>query len=191
MPEQSFNGVRAALLGSLFLAILSTMGDWIWAQWIPAGKMIHGVVHGAVIFAALGLVLALAAGGRGAARTGGAVGRAVLAELVLGVAISASFYPLYRWVGLASLFITWMALWLGTAMVARWLDADRRSISQALARGSIAAVLSGLAFWAVSGIWTNPASDGPNLAWHLLCWFVAFLPGFAALLVSRRPRMAG
>ncbi len=180
MSGSSFSGVRAALIGSLFLAILSTIGDWIWAQWIPAGKMIHGVVHGAVIFAALGLVLALSSNVRGL------MGRAVGAELVLGIAISASFYPLYRWVGLASLFITWMALWLGTALVARWLRAGAHSVVHALIRGTVAAVLSGLAFWAVSGIWTRPDPDGPNLAWHLLCWFFAFLPGFAALLVSRR-----
>jgi hypothetical protein len=147
--------------------------------------MIHGVVHGAVIFAAIGLVLGLAARARQGTRSA-LVGRAVTAELALGVAISASFYPLYRWVGLASLFITWMALWLGTARVERWLGAGVRSSGQALARGSIAAVLSGLAFWAVSGIWTEPAPDGPNLVWHLLCWLIAFVPGFAALLVDRR-----
>ena len=53
-------------------------------------------------------------------------------------------------------------------------------------RGVLAALTSGLAFYAISGIWTNPAPGGPNYAYNFLCWTIAFLPGFAALLVTGR-----
>lgn len=172
-------GMVPALLGAIFLAVLSTVGDLVWALWIPNGRMIHGVVHGAVIFLALGLVLGLAAGG------GRAIKRAMAVELVIGVLISASFYPLYPLIGRASLFVTWMALWIATALLDRTLRTPRSSLGNALARGTAAAVLSGLAFWAVSGIWTRPAPGGPNLAWHFLCWTIAFLPGFIALFLRR------
>ena len=178
-PQLGPFGWKAALLGSLLLAALSTVGDLVWALWIPNGRMIHGVVHGAIIFLALGLVLGLAAGG------GSAVRRAMSVELVIGVLISASFYPLYRLIGPASLFVTWMALWIATALLDRTLREPRPALGTALLRGTVAAVLSGLAFWAVSGIWTNPAPGGPNLAWHFLCWTFAFLPGFLALLLRR------
>jgi class 3 adenylate cyclase len=52
-----------------------------------------------------------------------------------------------------------------------------------------AALLSGAAFWAISGIWLEREPGGPNYAWNFLCWTFAYFPGFAALLVSRaRPR---
>lgn len=177
------DGWRPALLGALFLAFLSTLGDWIWDRWIPAGQVIHGVVHGAVIFAALGLVLGLAARHRG----GGArvVGRAVGGEVVLGILVSASFYPLYSGLGAAALFITWMGLWLGTAGIQRWVDPAPEGLPKTLLRGCAAAVVSGLAFWAVSGIWTAPPPGGPNLPWNFLCWTFAFAPGFLALFLRR------
>ena len=56
----------------------------------------------------------------------------------------------------------------------------------AAARGVIAAVLSGLAFYAISGIWTGPsAHEAPNVAVHFAAWTFAFLPGFLALFWRR------
>ncbi|MEO1370088.1 MAG: hypothetical protein AAFX50_23140, partial [Acidobacteriota bacterium] len=46
-----------------------------------------------------------------------------------------------------------------------------------------AAVGSGLAFWAISDIWTKAQPGGPNYLWHFACWSFAFFPGFAALLL--------
>jgi len=46
---------------------------------------------------------------------------------------------------------------------------------------------SGLAFWAVSGIWTRHDPGGPNYAYNFACWTLAFLPGFLALLLRDRP----
>jgi len=178
-----FEGFQASLLGALLLGLLSTLGDWIWALWIPAGKVIHGVVHGAVIFAAIGLVLSLEAQRRGGSP--GSTLRAVGSQIVLGVLVSASFYPLYSILGAAALLITWMGLWLGTAGIRRWIDPYPEGLGKTALRGFAAAILSGLAFWAVSGIWTNPPPTGPNLPWNFLCWTFAFLPGFLSLFFRK------
>ncbi|MCH9648907.1 MAG: hypothetical protein K0U98_11765 [Deltaproteobacteria bacterium] len=175
MKISTLTGVIPSLLGALFLAILSTFGDWIWEHFIPNGKMIHGVVHGAVIFAAIGLVLGWTAGNRSA------VVRGISLQSLIGIGISASFYPLYRLVGGVSLFLTWAALWLLTGLLYRHLAGAPWSRFEALARGGAAALLSGLAFWSISGIWTDPSPTGPNYLFHLLSWFWAFLPGFGAL----------
>jgi hypothetical protein len=55
-------------------------------------------------------------------------------------------------------------------------------------RGLGAAALSGVAFYGISGIWTNPAPGGPDYLRHFGSWTVAFLPGFAALLVEKGGR---
>lgn len=181
---RQLTGIVPALLGSLLLAAVSTFGDWVWAQWIPRGEMVHGVVHGAAIFAVIGLVL-----GRFIGRPGITL-RAVAVQMLIGALVAASFYPLYRWIGVAALVVTWMALWLLTAFHARHLADPRPPPAAAWVRGAVAAMLSGLAFWAISGIWTNPDPNGPNLAWFFLCWTFAFFPGFLALFVgrTRQPR---
>jgi hypothetical protein len=51
----------------------------------------------------------------------------------------------------------------------------------------LAAVGSGLAFWAISGIWTRHEAGGPRYAYNFACWTLAFLPGFLALLLRARP----
>ena len=45
---------------------------------------------------------------------------------------------------------------------------------------------TGLAFYAISGIWTRPSPDGPNYVRNFLSWTFAFLPGFAALFARYR-----
>jgi len=51
-------------------------------------------------------------------------------------------------------------------------------------RGAIAAVASGLAFYAISGIWRPFDPQGWDYLVHFAAWTVAYLPGFAALLVA-------
>lgn len=55
-----------------------------------------------------------------------------------------------------------------------------------LVRSALAAVGSGLGFYAISGIWFPFNPRGWDYAIHFVCWTVAYLPGFAALLL--RPR---
>jgi hypothetical protein len=58
-------------------------------------------------------------------------------------------------------------------------------LGRATIRGLGAAVLSGLAFYLISGIWTRHDPGGPNYAWNLVAWSFAFFPGFAVLFSSR------
>jgi hypothetical protein len=166
-----------ALAGAFALAALNTLGDFVWARFVAQHRTVFGLIHGTVLLLALGLFLGLL---RGRPAFGALLGAAV------GLLAALSFYALAPLFGYGAMFVCWMALWIGFALV----DGRLRGAVHArevLARGALAAVLSGAAFYAVSGIWTRPAPGGPNYAFHFLCWTIAFLPGTAALLLWERP----
>ena len=52
-------------------------------------------------------------------------------------------------------------------------------------QGVIAAIASGLGFYAISGIWRPFDPEGWDYLVHFGAWTIAYFPGFAALLVSR------
>lgn len=168
-----------AVVGALLLAALSTLGDFVWARFVTRHRTVFGLVHGTLLLLAVGLYLGLLRG---------RPARGALAGAGVGLLAAASFYALAPLLGWSALFVSWMALWIGFAV----LDASLRGgvpAREALLRGVLAAVGSGLAFYAISGIWTRPAPGGPNYPYHFLCWTIAFLPGFAALLLGdRTPR---
>ena len=168
-------GASASLAGALLLAALSTFGDFVWARYVPTHRAVFGLFHGTLLLLAQGLFLGLLRRRPAPGALGGAM---------VGLLAAASFYALAPLLGYAAMFASWMALWIGFA----FLDARLRGgvpWRESLTRGLLAAVGSGLAFYAISGIWTNPAPGGPRYAYHFLCWTIAFLPGFAALLLRR------
>ena len=172
-------GPAATLVGALLLGALNTFGDFVWARFVPAHRAAFGLAHGTLLLLALGLYLGVLRGraGRGALRGG-----------LVGLLAAALFYALSPWLGYAAMFPSWMALWMGFA----FLDARLRggvALREVLLRGGLGAVGSGLAFYAISGIWTDPAPGGPRYAYHFFCWTIAFLPGLAALLL-RTPASA-
>ena len=167
-------GLAAALLGAFLLGLLSTLGDFVWARFVPAHRAVYGLAHGTLLLGAMGLYL-------GALRRHPLGG--VLAGALVGLLAAASFYALAPLLGSAAMVASWAALWLGFALVDARLR-GRASAREWLLRGLAAAVGSGLAFWAISGIWTHPSPGGPRYAYNLLCWTLAFLPGFAALLLQ-------
>ncbi|MEM7587848.1 MAG: hypothetical protein AAF560_30950 [Acidobacteriota bacterium] len=174
------NGIVAALVGCGILAAVSTFGDWLWSRYIPDGAVLPGVIHGAVIFLVLALVLGKAAG------TPTAMRRLLPTLPVAGIVIAAIFYPIAYAIGyIGALLVTWVMMWLSTAGLQRWARDGDESVGLTLLRGVAAAIGSGLAFWAISGIWTQP-SPTVNYLWRFLNWAFAFLPGFLALLW--RPR---
>ena len=61
----------------------------------------------------------------------------------------------------------------------------RINLGAVASRGAIAAVASGLGFWAISGIWRPFNPQGWDYAVHFGAWTVAYFPGFAALLIAR------
>jgi hypothetical protein len=163
-----------AVLGALILAAVSTLGDFVWEALGLRHRVAYGLAHGAVICLAVGAIV-----GWRAQRA--AVGAA--AGMAIGVAAAGLFYLLAPMLRYNAMFPAWMFFWICFATLQVQLDRsmDYRS---AVVRGLIAAVLSGLAFYAISGIWTRPSPGGPNYIRHFLSWAFAFFPGFAALFVG-------
>ena len=142
-----------------------------------AGGVAYGAhVGGFVAGAVLALVLGWSAGSR---RTSSRL----LASLPpAGLLIAAAFYPIAGVTGyLTALLISWIAMWLALALLQGWARGGGETVIRAIGRGLLSAVASGLAFWSISGIWTDPQAT-PSYALRLLYWSWAFLPGFAVLL---------
>jgi hypothetical protein len=184
MKNNILAGGILAAAGAATLGAASTLGDWIWARYIPDGAVLPGVVHGFVFFALLAAVLAYA--------VGTALGwRRLLPSLPLaGLFLAASFYPIALALGyIAGLLVTWAAMWIVLSLLLRWALAGSETLRSALIRGVVAAAGSGLAFWAVSGIWTNPAAAADPLTLARFgAWTFAFTPGLLALMVGQEVR---
>jgi hypothetical protein len=179
-------GLVETIIGTLAIAAVSTAGDFIWATWISSHRAVYGFIHGALLFLAIGLFLGSLAG-RAAA---GAMAGACVGAFAAGV-----YYLLAPMLGFAAMIVAWMAVWVGLAVVYGWLNArldignrpglriDGRAV---VSRGVIAALASGLGFYAISGIWRPFDPTGWDYAVHFGAWILAYFPGFAALLVARR-----
>ena len=50
-------GIPASLGGAASIAAVSTLGDFLWANWIPGHRPLYGIIHGAVLFLCIGLFL--------------------------------------------------------------------------------------------------------------------------------------
>lgn len=169
-------GVAAAAT----LGVFSAIADWVWARYIPDGAVLPGVAHGVVVFVLLALVLGWAAS------TVGATTRLLATLPIAGLLIAAGFYPAAYALGyLGALIAAWIAMWLSLALLQSWARGGAESKARGLTRGLIAAAVSGLAFWAVSGMWTNPAAHA-NYLLRFFYWTFAFFPGFVALLYGHR-----
>jgi hypothetical protein len=168
-----------AFLGALVIAAVSTFGDFVWATWIPRHRPVFGLAHGLLLCAAIGLVLGVVRGRPLAGLLGGGA---------IGLGSAGGFYLFRPLVGYSAMFVLWMALWAAFGFLGgRWLG-SRQSTRESLIRGGLAAVGSGLAFYAISGIWSGFDPRTIDYARHFGCWTIAFLPGFLALLLdARRP----
>lgn len=156
------------------MAAVTTAGDYAWFQFGIRHTMIAGVIHGIVLLATLGAFLGSQSGRIAVGAAGG---------LVAGALGALAFYALARWLGFGAMFAAWSLVWIGLAAFdARVLRGE--SGSRWIIRGLIAAVAGGIAFYAVSGVWTQHA-ENPNYAWHFVAWLIAWWPGLAALTFGR------
>jgi hypothetical protein len=171
-------GLTGAALAALVLGAASTAGDMLWAGLSLRHRMVYGLLHGALICLAIGAFV-----GWPARR----VASGVAAGPLIGLLAAGVFYLLAPRLGYYAMFPAWMFFWICFALLQRWLRREP-AWAPALARGVAAAVVSGAAFYAISGIWTRPAPGGPNYLYHFAAWSFAFFPGFAALFVTPRPR---
>ena len=163
----------AAAIASIFLGAIATLGDFAWAYFKVGHRPLYGLIHGAAFCLAIGAAIGV--------RTGRLV-PASIAGPVIGVVAAAFFYLLAPLFQMSAMFPAWMLFWICFALLQRWLRDE--PLGRAVARGLAAAILSGLAVWAISGIWTDRAPGGPNYVRNFLSWTFAFFPGFAALFIA-------
>jgi hypothetical protein len=163
--------MQVALISALFVALIATLADWVWAAQLLRHRMWYGVVHGGGLCLAIGLALGVPV----RRPLTGAIG-----GIVAGVLGAASFYLLAPLMRYSAMFVAWCLLWIFIG----YLDGPvlrRTGLRPALVRGLAAAVLSGVAFYLVSGMWTRWNPGSINYVDHYVRWTIAFLPGFLAL----------
>jgi hypothetical protein len=168
-------GIRITIAGALITAGVSTLGDYLWANVLPHHRPVYGLAHGALLFLTVGGCLGLAGGRVMAGAAGGAL---------IGFSAAAGFYLLQRFIGYSGLFVMFVGLWLALGLLSGRVLQRRDAFGAIVIRSVLAAIGSGLGFWAISGIWFPFRPHGWDYAVHFASWTVAYLPGFAALLVT-------
>lgn len=171
------SALLVALGSAVLLGAVMTAGDFVWAYFNIRHSVTAGVLHGAIMCLCIGGII-------GARARRIAVG--LLAGPAIGVLAAGAFYalaPTLRW---GAMLPAWMLFWICFGILEGRLSS--RPLTMAALRGVVAAVLSGLAFYAISGIWTKPSPGGPNYVVHFASWSFAFLPGFLALFAHRAGR---
>lgn len=168
--------LRAALAASLAIAAVSTLGDFVWATWISEHLVVYGLLHGGLLFLLIGFVFGALAG---------RPAKGAVSGLLLGVGAAGTFYLLFPLVGYTAMFLVWVGLWMALAALYGHLAGAGTQAATVAARGAIAAVASGLGFYLISGIWRPFDPQGLDYLVHFGAWTIAYLPGFAALLIAR------
>ena len=162
-----------ALVGSLLLAVLSTIADYVWFLNIPQHQVSSGAIHGATLFAALGAYLGWRKGKLGAGALGG---------LLSGTVAALSFYALVPLGGYNVMLVSWLLLWIMLAALQTYLD-GRLNIAKAVGRGIITAIVAAIGFGVVLfELYRGwPPASFPLIK-HFVAWAMAYLPGLYVLL---------
>ena len=162
-----------ALVGSLLLATLSTLADYVWFLDIPQHQVSSGTIHGATLFAALGAYLGWRKGKAGMGLLGG---------LASGAIAAVSFYVLAPIGGYSMMLVSWLLLWIMLAALQTYLD-GRLQMAKALGRGIITSIAAALGFGVVLfQLYRGwPPETFPAFK-HFVAWTMAYLPGLYVLL---------
>ena len=162
-----------AVVGSLLLATLSTIADYVWFLNIPQHQVVSGSIHGATLFAALGAYLGWRKGKAGAGLLGG---------LLSGLAAALSFYVLAPVGGYNVMLVSWLLLWILLAALQTYLD-GRLDMAKALGRGIVTSIVAALGFGVVLfQLYRGwPPETFPAFK-HFVAWSMAYLPGLYVLL---------
>jgi len=175
------HSMRTMLFGLGIVALVSTLGDLVWYGVGVEHRVIAGLIHGAVLLAAVGGVLGVASGRPAAGLAAGAAS---------GVGGALLYYALAPVMGQGAMVVAWAGLWVLLALLDRLLlspDGDRRSTTEVLARGVVAALAGGVAFALLVGvIWGRPGPDGRNYLVTYLAWAAAWAPGMLTLGLRNR-----
>ena len=169
--------MKAAVASALVMAAISTLGDYLWKNVLPHQIPVYGLAHGAILFFIAGLCLGVAAGKPGVGAVGG---------MAIGLSAAGLFYVLRPIIGYAtSILMLFAALWIALGLLTGRILQQRDTMAVVLARSTIAAVGTGVAFYLVSGMWFPFNPQGWDYARHFVNWTIAYLPAFAALLVRK------
>lgn len=162
-----------AVVGSLLLATLSTIADYVWFLDLPQHQIPSGMIHGASLFAALGAYLGWRKGQLGIGAVGG---------LLSGMIAALSFYALARIGGYSMMLVSWLLLWVMLAALQTYLD-GRLNFAKAIGRGIIIAIAAGIGFSVVLfQLYRGwPPASFPVFT-HFMAWAIAYLPGLYVLL---------
>lgn len=177
------------LLGIVAVALVSTVGDYVWYEVGVQHRMVAGVIHGAVLLAAVGAVIGVAVGRLLAGVAVGALAGVSGALVYYGIVTLGG-----RGSGTAAMVIAWATLWIMLAMLdGRVLRAPTvRDWKPIFIRGFVAAALGGLAFYLMMDtLWGRPPAGGRNYITQFGAWVVAWAPGLLALTLGGSYRPSG
>lgn len=176
------------LAGVFIVAAVATVGDSIWYTYGVRHTMVAGLVHGALLLAAVGGVIGAASG---------RVLKGLPIGALAGIGGAASYYVFVAVVDRrtygSAIPAAWVVMWLIlAALEGRWLRAPQRRTWAAIAgRGVVAAVIGGLAFYLVMNIlWGRPPAGGRNYIVQFFAWAFAWAPGLFTLTVGGAPPVA-
>ena len=162
-----------ALIGSLLLATLSTIADYVWFLDIPRHQVLSGSIHGASLFTALGAYLGFRKGKLAIGAIGG---------LVSGLLAALSFYALAPIGGYNMMLVSWLILWICLAGLQTHLD-GRFDLAKSLGRGIITAVVAAIGFGVVLfELYRSWPPQSFSVFKHFVAWSMAYLPGLYVLL---------
>ena len=168
-------------LGILIVSAVATLGDYIWYEVGVRHRMIAGIIHGAVQLMSVGGVL-----GWPVRR----VGIGLQVGIGAGVVGALAYYAMAPAMGYPAMFAAWVVMWMLLAYgEGRILQRSPRPWLTVLTRGVIAAALSGIAFYAISGtVWGRAPAGGRSYLKHFAAWLVAWAPGILAIGLPGRGR---
>src|SRR5262245_26072433 len=169
--------MRAAVTSALVVAVVSTIGDYLWANVIPHRQIVYWFAHAIVLFATVGVCL----GWPSRKPLLGAIG-----AIAVGCAATIGFYLLRPLIGYAAIIVLFGAMWIAIGAFTIVVLQRRSGAAEIVVRSLLAAIGSGVGFWAISGIWMPFNPHGWDYAMHFVKWTIAYLPAFAALLVRRQ-----
>jgi hypothetical protein len=170
------NTLRAAIVGAVVTAAVSTLGDYLWKNVLPHGLPVYWFAHAIVLFATIGSCLGLPSH----KPIAGALG-----AIVIGCLATAGFYFLQPLMGYSAMFVLFFAMWIGLGVLTGRVLQQGQPMGHVLVHSALAAIGSGLGFYAISGIWMPFNPQGLDYVKHFIYWTLAYLPAFAALLVRR------
>ena len=165
------------LIGILVVAAVSTVGDYVWYEVGVPHRMTFGIIHGAILLASVGGVVGA---------TAGRIIAGVPAGALAGIGGALVYYALEDALGRGAMLAGWAAVWVLISILnVRVLQQPRRSWTDGIVRGVIAAVAGGLAFYLVGDdLWGRRPPGTRNYLTQYALWLAAWAPGLIAVAVK-------